>query len=241
MVAITTHGRTARGGGAAKPSQQKGKQSPPEVIPLAQTLPSVRQEPRFRAPEVSPVPQPRTNPGQSGLGPWRGGDGAQDDLIHRDRHGYFQEGSAVSGTTWNPGSSNTLNSGPVRPTFRLQNVTWNWMAGTGSAYTDDRSRPYTGVGEQGSGWTTINGGAPGFYRQGPGGTPVGDPNQGPGRVWAGPPHGLHTEYPPDRAQNQAVSQARPQMRGGRVDRLSNSRIAGQTYSQWTQHQGGRAR
>jgi hypothetical protein len=111
------------------------------------------------------------------------------------------------------------------------------MAGTGSAYADDLSRPYTGVGEQGSGWTTVYGGTPGFHRNGPGGMPVGDPNQGPARVWAGPPHGLHTQTPPDNQQTLAGYRARPQMVAPRVDRLSNSRAAGQTYSQRTVHQG----
>lgn len=239
MVHFPTLGRNPRSGGAVQPSQQKGKAAPPSVIPLAQTLPSTAPKPRFRPPQVSPVPQPHTQPGQSGAGPWRGGDGANDRLIHRDRHGYFQQGSAHSGTTWEPGAQNVLNAGPVRPDFRAINRTWNWQAGTGSAYTDDLTRPYTWLGEQGAGWTTINGGAPGFYRNGPGGNPVGDPNEGPGRVWGGPPHGLHTQYPPDGQQTLKTYTARPQMRGARVDRLSNSRIAGQNYSQWTRHQGGK--
>jgi len=76
---------------------------------------------------------------------------------------------------------------------------------------------------------------------GPGGAPVGDPSQGPGRVFAGPPHGLHTLYPPDGQQREQRYRARPQMVAPRVDRLSNSRIAGQNYSQWTRHQGGASR
>lgn len=236
MANTRSYGRTARGGGAVQASQQKsGKQAPPSVVPLAQTLPSVAPAPKFRPPQIT-EPQPYQAPNQSPQ--WREGDNTNDALIHRSRHGYFQQGAALSGTTWNPGSANTLNAGSVRPTFRLLNMTWNWQVGTGSAYTDDLTRPYTHVGEQGSGWTTVNGGAPGFYRLGPGGTPIGDPNQGPGRVWAGPPHGLHTQYPPDRKQTLTNFRARPQMVAPRVDRLSNSRIAGQTYSQWTRHQGG---
>lgn len=235
-----SYGRNSRGGGPVKRGQNgPAAGNDQAVYPLAQTLPSVAPaQPRFRPPEVSPVPQPRTNPGQSGAGPWRGGDGANDRLIFRDRHAFFQRGSARGGTTWEPGNGNVLNAGPVRPDMRLINETWNWQVGTGSAYTDDLSREYTWVGEQGSGWTSINGGTPGFYRQGPGGTPVGDPNEGPGRVWGGPPHGLHTTYPASGAQAAAGFRARPQMVPARVDRLSNSRIAGQTYSQWTQHQGG---
>lgn len=249
MPMIRTYGRTTAGGGHQHPAGQartSGQQSG-VTYPLAQTLPSVAPRPRFRPPQISPVPRPYTAPGMSGAGPWRGGDNTNDALIHRTRHGYFDTGQAKSGTTWEPGASNVLNAGPVRPDLGLINITWNWQTGTGAAYADDptRGQPIANagtkrlfMGEQGSGWTTVNGGAPGFYRQGPGGTPVGDPNTGPGRVWGGPPHGYHTLYPPDRLQTQRTQTARPQMRPARVDRLSNSRIAGQTYSQWTQHQGG---
>ena len=177
----------------------------------------------------------------SGAGPWRGGDNTNDALIRRDRHGAFRRGTAYTGTTENPGSPNVLNAGPVRPDFYAINRTWNWQVGMGAAYADDLTRPYTRVGEKGTPWVAVYGGAPGFYRMGPGGTPVGDPATGPARVTSGPPHGLHTIYPPDRAQTLATFRARPQMVAPRVDRLSNSRIAGQNYSQWTQHQGGGTR
>ncbi len=237
MAKTTGYGRNSRGGGKAKASARTGSQGP--VYPLAQTLPSVAPPPRFRPPGISPVPRPYTAPGMSGAGPWRGGDGANDRLIFRDRHPFMQRGEARTGTTWEPGASNVLNAGPVRPDLSVINRTWNWQAGTGSAYTDDLSRPYTWVGEQGSGWSTINGGTPGFYRMGPGGTPAGaEPDQGNGRVWGGPPHGLHTMLPPDRQQTLSRFRATQQMTPARVDRLSNSRIAGQTYSQWTRHQGG---
>lgn len=229
-----TYGRTARGGGTVQSSQIRRGPAPPEVVPLAQTLPSVAPQPRFRPPEVSPVPRPYQAPNQSPQ--WREGDNTNDALIFRDRAPWFNRGTEYAGRI----SSNPdpPMDGPIRPSLRLVNRTWNWQVGTGSAYADDLQRPYTGLGEQGSGWTTVYGGAPGFYRLGPGGVPVGDPGQGPGRVWAGPPHGLHTEYPPAGQQTQAGYRARPQMVPARVDRLSNSRIAGQTYSQWTRHQGG---
>lgn len=233
-----TYGRTPRGGGTPKGAgRSKGGAQQPPVYPLAQTLPSAAPDTRrFRPPQVSPVPRPYTAPGTSGAGPWRGGDNANDHLIFRDRHGYFDRGTERAGRI--SSMPDPPSDGPIRPSFRLVNITWNWQVGTGSAYADDLTRPYTGLGEQGSGWSTVYGGAPGFYRKGPGGTPVGDPNAGPARVWGGPPHGLHTEYPPAGAQSQARYRARPQMVPGRVDRLSNSRIAGQTYSQWTRHQGG---
>lgn len=239
MATTYLHGRTRHGGGTAQPSQygrrpSSNNVSAPMPPPLAQTLPSVAPAPRFRPPQVSPVPHPYQAPNQSPQ--WRQGDNANDQLIHRSRHGFFQRGSERGGRI--SSMPDPPMDGPIRPTLRLVNVTWNWQVGTGSSYTDDLTRAYTGMGEKGSGWTTINGGTPGFYRMGPGGPPIGDPSQGPGRVWAGPPHGLHTMYPPDRIQTQAGYRARPQMVAPRVDRLSNSRIAGQTYSQWTQHQGG---
>lgn len=229
-------GRNARGGGSVKPSERKAsKQTPPEVVPLAQTLPSVAPKPRFRPPEIT-QPQPYQAPNQSPT--WRSGDNANDRLIFRDRHGMMNRGTTLGGQTDYPGRPNVQGAGPVMPELRLVNRTWNWQVGTGQSYADDLTRDYTHLGEQGSGWTTINGGAPGFYRMGPGGQPVGDPNAGPGRVWAGPPHGLHTETPRDQAQTEQTYRARPQQRAARVNRLSNSRIAGQTYSQWTRHQGG---
>lgn len=203
------------------------------AYPLAQTLPSVAPTPRFRPPAIT-EPQPYQAPNQSPT--WRGGN-TFDQLITRDRHVFFQRGTERAGRI--SSQPDPPSDGPIRPTLRALNRTWNWQVGTGQAYADDLTRGYTGLGEQGSGWTTVYGGAPGFYRLGPGGTPVGDPADGPARVWAGPPHGYHTEYPPQGAQTQAVAMSRPQMKPARVDRLSNSRIAGQTYSQWTQHQGGK--
>lgn len=202
------------------------------TYPLAQTLPSAAPSPRFRPPQIT---QPCPNQGPNQSPQWRGGN-AFDELIYRVRHPFWQRGTERAGRI--SSMPDPPSDGPIRAALRLINVTWNWQVGTGSAYLDDLTRPYTGLGEQGSGWTTIYGGAPGFYREGPGGPPVGDPEAGPGRVWAGPPHGLHTVYPPDGAQTQAKAMARPQMVAPRVDRLSNSRIAGQNYSQWTQHQGG---
>lgn len=238
MAPTRTHGRSTRGGGAAHDRKYGSRGQLPAPIPLPQTSPSVAPAPRFRPPKVSPVPAPRTAPGQSGAGPWRGGDNTNDRLIYRDRHPWLNSGHELAGRV--SSMPDPPMSGPIRPSLRVVNRTWNWQIGTGSAYQDDLSRQYTWVGEQGSGWTTVYGGAPGFYRMGPGGMPVGDPNAGRGRVWGGPPHGLHTEYPPDRQQTQGVQTSRPQMVAPRVDRLSNSRIAGQNYSQWTRRQGGGA-
>jgi hypothetical protein len=236
MPARPLHGRTARGGGALHQAQagRSAAGSPPANIPLPQSPPRMlRPVPRYVPPQIT-EPRPYQAPNQSPT--WRGGDNTNDQLIFRDRHGYMQTGYEIAGRT--SSMPDPPSDGPIRPTFKVLNRTWNWQVGTGSAYTDDLTRPYTGLGEQGSGWTTVYGGAPGFYRQGPGGVPMGDPGAGPARVWSGPAHGLHTEYPPARQQTQANYRARPQMVPARVDRLSNSRIGGQTYSQWTQHQGG---
>ena len=239
-----THGRTPRGGGAARgtgvhgaASRSAARGNPQQpFVPAAQTLPSAAHQPRFRAPQIT-EPYPYTAFGASGAGPWRGGDNTNDGLIFRERAPHFFRGYEIAGRV--SSMPDPPSDGPVRPSLRLVNRTWNWQVGTGQAYTDDRTRPYTGLGEQGSGWTTVYGGTPGFYRQGPGGFPVGDPDEGPGRVWAGPPHGLHTLYPPDRQQTLTNFRARPQMVAPRVDRLSNSRVAGQNYSQRTVHQGSR--
>lgn len=233
MVMRPVHGRAGRRTPAAPLAPAAGNN--PVLYPLPQSPPSTARAPRFRPPQIT-EPYPHQGPNQTHV--FIGGN-TNDQLIFRDRSGHFDTGYEIAGRV--SSQPDPPSDGPVRPTFRLVNRTWNWQVGTGQAYTDDLRRPYTGLGEQGSGWTTVYGGAPGFHRQGPGGAPIGDPAAGPGRVWAGPPHGLHTLYPPDGQQTQARYRARPQMVAPRVDRLSNSRIAGQNYSQWTRQQGGAPR
>ena len=232
MAPNPLHGRHTRVGPVD--ASQRRKTAPDQGVgyAMAQSPPSTAPAPRFRAPQLT-QPYPYQAPNQSPQ--WRGGDNTNDQLIVRDRAPQFNRGTETGGrnTYVDPPKD-----GPIRPSLRLVNRTWNWQVGMGTGYADDLTRPYTWVGEQGAGWTTVYGGAPGFYRQGPGGAPVGDPSMGSARVWGGPPHGFHTYYPPDGAQTQATYRARPQMVPGRVDRLSNSRIAGQNYSQWTHHQGG---
>lgn len=241
MAVSMLYGRNAKAAGAPQTPGRSASGSAQTIVnlPLAQSPRSVAPQPRFRPPEVSPVPRPYTAPGMSGAGPWRGGDGAQDGLIFRDRAAWLNRGTEVAGR--HSSMPDPPSDGPIRPSLRLVNQTWNYQAGTGAAYADDLTRPYTRVGEKGTPWVPVYGGTPGFYRQGPGGPPVGDPGQGPVYVTSGPPHGLHTQYPPDRQQSLAGFRARPQMVAPRVDRLSNSRIAGQNYSQWTRHQGGASR
>lgn len=233
MAPRQLYGRTSRAPTAPRQSDQGRPTQSQVAVPWPQTAPSVQPGPRFKPPQIT-APAPWQAPNQSPT--WREGDNTNDQLIHRSRHPWFFRGRVVAGRI--SSMHDPQLDGPARPALHLRNVTWNWQVGTGSAYADDLTRNYSGLGEQGSGWSSIYGGTPGFYREGPGGMPIGDPSQGPGRVFAGPPHGLHTDYAPDRIQTQAGYRARPQMRAARVDRLSNSRIAGQNYSQWTEQQGG---
>jgi hypothetical protein len=113
---------------------------------------------------------------------------------------------------------------------------------------DDLTRPYTWLGEQGSGWSPVYGGVPGLYHPygSRGGIPYpvqspaeqGAPGDGPHLVFAGPPHGLHTQTPwKGGAQIISRFMSIPQTRPVRQDRPSNSPQAGQSYSQTVRPQG----
>lgn len=107
------------------------------------------------------------------------------------------------------------------------------------------------IGDQGQGWGPIYGGVPGLYQ--PYGSyggvtagpiqgvqsPVaqGAQGDGPRKVWSGPPHGLHSPTLPTYSQTLGRYMDIPQQRQPRVDRPSNSPIAGQSYSQTVQTQG----
>jgi hypothetical protein len=190
----------------------------------------------YMSPQQSPYPY-NQQPGPEQTHRWWSAEDESDTLIHRDRNGYFQTGTERTGRV--SSMPDPPASGPAMPSFKAVNVTWNWQVGTGSAYMDDLSRPYTWVGQQDGSWSQVLGGTPGFYRDGPGGPPVDtQPVDGPQRIYGGPPHGLHTWSPPDYAQTLSRYNTVPQMVAARVDRLSNSQIAGQSFSQTTQHQGG---
>jgi len=190
---------------------------------------------------------------------------SNDKLISYDRHGMFKVGYENSGR--NSGETDPPMDGPARPSLWLVQRTINYQQGTDkTAATDDLTRDYTRnaegmyIGEQGTGWSRVYGGTPGLYQeygsyQGvapntPGYDPVsgqtqgivapvaqGAPGDGPQTVWSGPPHGLHTPTLPDYAQTLGRYMAIPQMARPRVDRPSNSPIAGQSYSQTVQPQG----
>ena len=183
-----------------------------------------------------------------------GTEGFNDALTVKDRHVYWDTGRQRSGTSFDPAGAapNTYNNPrqqPPRPDLRAVNRTVSYQKGSDkSRYMDDLTRPYTWLGEQGSGWTQVSGGVPGLYQ--PYGTrggipypiqspvPEGAPGDGPHLVWAGPPHGLHTQTPWKGGEQllQRFSSI-PQTRPVRQDRPSNSPQAGQSYSQTVRPQG----
>jgi hypothetical protein len=209
-------------------------------------------------PSKRPLGYPRPlNVGQESA--WRGGaDFANDKLIAPDRHVIMNSGKELSGR--DSGETDPPMDGPPRPSMRIINRTINWQVGNPLATQDElpgENRAYNRnaqgnfVGEQGSGWSPVYGGVPGLYQpygsyQGYTTGPVkgiqspvaqGEPGDGPGKVWAGPPHGLHSQTIPDYSATLGYYMAVPQMRAPRVDRPSNSTSAGQSYSQTVQPQG----
>ena len=132
-----------------------------------------------------------------------------------------------------------------------QEIGWVRAPGVGpvNGYTGREGMPFAG--EQGSGWSPVYGGVPGLWQPygsyaGVTNGPVqgiqspveqGQPGDGPRKLWAGPPHGLHSPTLPDYAQTIGRYMAIPQMARPRIDRPSNSPIAGQSYSQTVQPQG----
>ena len=186
---------------------------------------------------------------------WRGGiQGFNDQLTVKDRHAYWDTGSQRTGLEgfYPAGSPNTYNDpveNPPAPELRTVNRTVSYQKGSDATRNqDDLSRPYTWLGEQGSGWSRVNGGVPGLYQ--PYGTRGGVPyaivspaeygsaQDGPALVWSGPPHGLHSQTPwKGGAQFIQRTMVLPQQRPVRIDRPDNSPQAGQSYSQTVRPQG----
>lgn len=199
------------------------------------------------------------------LGGWQS---ANDKLVTRDRHVFFKVGNERSGR--DSGQTDPPMDGPPRPSLASVNRTINWQQGTVYASSgefpinavngnaDDLSREYATdptsgqwLGEQGTGWTPVNGGVPGLwqpygsyagYTAGPVKgiqSPVaqGAPGDGPRKVFSGPPHGLHSPTLPDYAPTLGYYMALPAQRAPRQDRPDNSTAAGQSYSQTVQPQG----
>ena len=211
-------------------------------------------------PYIPPPKQPLGKPRVLGVGQessWRGGaDFFNDKLISRDRHLISKVGTELSGR--DSGFTDPPLDGPARPAYQAINRTINYQQGSdNTANQDDLTRAYARnaegmyMGEQGSGWTQVNGGVPGLWQ--PYGSyagycpgpvqgiqsPVGQGEPGDGRqsLFAGPPHGLHSPTLPDYTPILGYYMAVPQMRLPRVDRPSNSTIGGQSYSQTVQPQG----
>jgi hypothetical protein len=208
---------------------------------------------------VASIPQfgyPRAlNVGQESS--WRGGSQfANDKLITRDRHELRKVGYERSGR--NSGLTDPPMDGPARPTYQQVNRTINYQMGTDNdGAQDDLTRPYARnaqgmyMGTQGDGWSKVNGGTPGLwqpygsyagYTAGPVQgiqSPVeqGAPGDGQQSFFAGPPHGLHSPTLPDYTPILGYYMAVPQQRLPRIDRPSNSPIAGQSYSQFVSPQG----
>lgn len=184
--------------------------------------------------------------------------GFNDKLTVKDRHAYWDTGNQKTGIEgfYPAGSPNAYNDpreNPPAPELRTVNRTVSYQKGSDATRNqDDLSRGYTWLGEQGSGWTRVNGGVPGLYSPygSRGGVPYplvssaeyGSAKDGPALVWSGPPHGLHTQTPwKGGAQIISRTTVLPQMRPVRFDRPSNSPQAGQSYSQTVRPQGsGRA-
>jgi hypothetical protein len=184
---------------------------------------------------------------------------SNDKLIAYDRHGMLKTGYENSGR--NSGNTDPPMDGPARPSLWLVQRTINYQQGTDTdAATDDLTRDYTRnaqgmyIGEQGTGWAPVYGGVPGLYQEygsyagmSPDSpspsegihSPVGEGQQGDGPhlVWSGPPHGLHSPTLPTYSQTLGRYLETPQMARPRIDRPSNSPIAGQSYSQTVQSQG----
>jgi hypothetical protein len=223
-------------------------------------------DPRVGRIQPRPVFLPGQNPLNSDTGAasdrqsyWRGGiQGFNDKLTVKDRHAYWDTGNQKTGLDgFGPaGSPNAYNDpllNPPAPELRTVNRTVSYQKGSDATrHQDDLTRGYTWLGEQGSGWTRVNGGVPGLYSPygSRGGFPYplvssaeyGSAKDGPALVWAGPPHGLHTQTPwKGGAQIIARTRAIPQMRPVRFDRPSNSPQAGQSYSQTVRPQGATGR
>ncbi len=178
-------------------------------------------------------------------GPWPAspGWGAWGDA-GRQRTGTDQPSSGGIGNSYNDPKVQ-----PPRPDLRLLNRTVSYQLGTDKTRNqDDLTRAYTGLGQQGSGWAPVYGGVPGLYQPygSRGGIPYpvvspaeqGTPGDGPHLVFAGPPHGLHSQTPwKGGAQIIARFMSTPQTRPVRQDRPANSPQAGQSYSQTVLAQG----
>lgn len=197
-------------------------------------------------PAIQPHPHVSyLNEGQESFVRW-GIQGFNDQLQVRDRHVYWDRGSQRFG--WSPSvpgnPPNPHTDGPAAPNLRAVNISLNPQIGSSASRNqDDLSRPYTWLGQQDGTVQPVYGGVPGLWASyGNRGFAAGihDPSNGQGGtslIYPGPPHGLHSDTLPAGKQIADRYKATPQMRPARIDRPSNSTIAGQSYSQTVQFQG----
>lgn len=179
----------------------------------------------------------------------------------RDRHAVMNRGTERSGRATSNGGGgygpDPLKDGPAHPSLRLINRSFHPQAGTDSTRNqDDLTRGYrtepTGqwAGTQDGSSQQIFGGTPGLWIpygsyggyiagdvQGIQGPAVGEPGDGNQFIPNSPPHGLHSRTLPGTIQSLSRTAATRQQTGPRVDRPSNSKIAGQSYSQTVVFQG----
>jgi hypothetical protein len=181
---------------------------------------------------------------------------ANNKLISRDRHAFINRGTERTGR--DSGTNDPILDGPIRPSLRTVNRTINFQKGYGGLTAeDDLTRAYTRdpsgrlLGEQDGSWSAIYGGVRGMwqpygsysgYTQGPvkgiqSPAEYLSPQDQPTKIFGGPPHGLHSPTFPDYSPTIGRYMATAQQRGQRFDRPSNSRIAGQSYSQTVAPQG----
>jgi hypothetical protein len=173
-----------------------------------------------------------------GRGPWADTGGALDYVIRQDRHPYLAHENEVTGR--DSGLKDPMTDGPPMRVLRFLCRDWTMWQGSDATANFDPPRDYNKYGIQDGTVTTVFGGQAGYFR--PYGTQVDTQNvgrktSGATQIPAGPPHGLHTETVTSRSMTLRSYRANPQQVPGRQDRLSNSRRAGQSYSQTTQHQG----
>lgn len=174
-----------------------------------------------------------------GRGPWADTGGAKDYVIRQDRHPYLAFQTEITGR--DSGVKDPMLDGPPMRVLRMLSRDWTmWQGSDNTEFADDLSRDYNKWGYQDGTVTTIFGGQPGYWR--PYGTQadlavVPRHTSGAEQIPAGPPHGLHTHTVTSRRMTLRSYRANPQMVPGRQDRLSNSRRAGQSYSQTTRQQG----
>ena len=204
-----------------------------------------RYNPNIRPGESAGGPPPvfgqvTTRQRAPGRGPWADTGGAQDNVIVQDRHPYVAFETEITGR--DSGLKDPIPDGPVRKVIRMLSRDWTlWQGSDATANQDDLSRNYSKYGYQDGTVTTIFGGQPGYFR--PYGTQIDTTvvprrTSGSEQIPASPPHGLHTHTVGSRSMTLKSYRQNQQQVPGRQDRLSNSRRAGQSYSQTTRHQGG---